>query len=198
MTTYIWEISWLGCTFRTLISHTTLPSCINRLQRTKPDETNTKHTIVLYRNIPRPKAWIMKHSTFFSFRNTRQFVLESNHYHNDVITWKRFPPYWYFVRGIRQSPVDYFTDSHADLWHILVSWVNCWTNKCLAGIQYAMAYMWRHCKDNSIIFPYNTPKKTPISWPSCHLWQTLQHTWTTSSNYNFNYLWMVITGITLH
>ena len=39
----------------------------------------------------------------------------------------------------------------------MVSWLNCWTNQRLAGIQYAIVFMWRHCDDNTITFFYNTP-----------------------------------------
>ena len=27
-------------------------------------------------------------------------------YHDDVIKWKHFPRYWFFVRGIHRSPVN--------------------------------------------------------------------------------------------
>ena len=38
--------------------------------------------------------------------DTRDFSSVSREIHDDVMTWKRFPFYWPFVRGISRSPVD--------------------------------------------------------------------------------------------
>ena len=42
--------------------------------------------------------------------------------HNDVIIWKHFPRYWFFVRGNHRSPVDSpHKASDAELWSVLWS-----------------------------------------------------------------------------
>ena len=56
--------------------------------------------------------------------------------HDDVITWKHFPRYWPFVRGIHRSPV---ISSHKDQWcgalmfSMICAWFNVWVNNRGAG-----------------------------------------------------------------
>ena len=52
--------------------------------------------------------------------------------HNDVIKWKHFPRYWYFVRGIHRSLVN---SPHKGQWRgaFLIGWINSWVNNCGAG-----------------------------------------------------------------
>ena len=57
-------------------------------------------------------------------------------WHGDVITWKCFPHYWPFVRGIHQSLRH---SPHKGQWcgHLMFplmsAWINCWTNSPVAG-----------------------------------------------------------------
>ena len=54
-----------------------------------------------------------------------------NTYHDHVIKWKIFPPYWPFVRGIHRSPVN---SPHKGQWHgalvfsLTCVWINGWVN----------------------------------------------------------------------
>ena len=56
--------------------------------------------------------------------------------HDDVITWKHFPRYWPFVRGIHRSPVN---SPHKSQWRgalmfsLICSWINGWVNNREAG-----------------------------------------------------------------
>ena len=57
-------------------------------------------------------------------------------HHDDVITWKHFPRYWPFVRGIHRSPVN---SPHKGQWRgaLMFSlncvWINSWVNNREAG-----------------------------------------------------------------
>ena len=56
--------------------------------------------------------------------------------HDDVIKWKLFPRYWYFVRGIHRSPVN---SPHKGRWRgtlmfsLICVWTNGWVNNRDAG-----------------------------------------------------------------
>ena len=51
--------------------------------------------------------------------------------HDDIIKWKHFPRFWFFVRGIHRSPVD---SPHKGQWRgalmfsQICAWTNCWAN----------------------------------------------------------------------
>ena len=51
--------------------------------------------------------------------------------HDDVISWKHFPRYWPFVRGIHRSPVN---SPHKGQWrgalifNLICAWINGWVN----------------------------------------------------------------------
>ena len=57
-------------------------------------------------------------------------------HHDDVITWKHFPRYWPFVRGIHWWPVH---SPHKGQWRgalmfsLICAWINCWVNNSKAG-----------------------------------------------------------------
>ena len=57
-------------------------------------------------------------------------------YHDDVIKWKQFPPYWSFVRVIHRSPV---TSPHkvqgrgALILSLICPWINGWVNNREVG-----------------------------------------------------------------
>ena len=57
-------------------------------------------------------------------------------YHDDVIKWKHFPPYWPFVRRIHRSPVN---SPHKGQWggpfifSLICVWINGWVNNREAG-----------------------------------------------------------------
>ena len=50
-------------------------------------------------------------------------------WHDDVIKWKYFPPYWPFVWGIHMSPVNFL---HKGQWRraLVFSMICAWTNSC--------------------------------------------------------------------
>ena len=56
--------------------------------------------------------------------------------HDAAITWKRFPRYWPFVRGIHRSPVN---SPHKGQWHgalmfyLICAWTNCCVNNRATG-----------------------------------------------------------------
>ena len=56
--------------------------------------------------------------------------------HDDVITWKHFPRYWLYVRGIHRSPVN---SPHKGQWRgalmfsLICAWINGWVNNREAG-----------------------------------------------------------------
>ena len=56
--------------------------------------------------------------------------------HDDVITWKHFPRYWPFVRGIHRSPVN---SPHKGQWRgalvfsLICAWIDDWVNNREAG-----------------------------------------------------------------
>ena len=59
------------------------------------------------------------------------------HFHDDVISWKHFPRYWPFVRGIHRSPVN---SPHKCQWRgtmmgffFICARINCWVNNREAG-----------------------------------------------------------------
>ena len=57
-------------------------------------------------------------------------------FHDDVIKWKYFPPYWPFVRGIHRSPVDSLHKGHwrgAFIFALICPWTNGWANYRDAG-----------------------------------------------------------------
>ena len=51
--------------------------------------------------------------------------------HDDAIKWKHFPRYWFFVRGIHRSPVNF---PHKGQWRgilmfsLICAWKNNWVN----------------------------------------------------------------------
>ena len=54
----------------------------------------------------------------------------------DVITWKHFPRYWSFARGIHRSPVNSPHKSQrpgALMFYSICSWINGWVNNREAG-----------------------------------------------------------------
>ena len=57
-------------------------------------------------------------------------------FHDDVIKWKHFPPYWPFVRGIHQWLVN---SPHEGQWRgalifsLIRAWINGWVNNREAG-----------------------------------------------------------------
>ena len=59
------------------------------------------------------------------------FSVECNYSHDDVITWRHFPHYWLFVRGIHRSPVN---SPHKGQWcgalmFSLICALNKWLSK---------------------------------------------------------------------
>ena len=66
---------------------------------------------------------------------------------DDVMTWKRFPHYWPYVKEIHQSPVDFPSqkDSNAGFDVFLDVSLNNRFNKQPRLIEDAMTVMWRHC-----------------------------------------------------
>ena len=57
---------------------------------------------------------------------------------DDVIQWKHFPRYWYFVRGIHRSSVN---SSHKCQWHgalmfsLICAWMNGWHSREAGGLR---------------------------------------------------------------
>ena len=57
-------------------------------------------------------------------------------WHDDVIKWKHFPPYWPFVRGIHRSQMN---SPHKGQWRgallfsLICAWINDWVNNRDAG-----------------------------------------------------------------
>ena len=57
-------------------------------------------------------------------------------FYDDVITWKHFPLYWYFVRGNHRSPVDSPAERDAKIWWFHVFFdirIKCWPNNVVVG-----------------------------------------------------------------
>ena len=68
--------------------------------------------------------------------------------HDDVITWKLFPRYWPFVRGIHRSPVNSPHKGHwrgALMFSLLCAWINGWVYNVEAG------KLRRHCAHYDVI-----------------------------------------------
>ena len=64
------------------------------------------------------------------------------HSHDDVITWKYFPRYWPFVRGIHQWPVNSPHKSQgrgALMFSLICVWINRWSNNMRLVISGAIA-----------------------------------------------------------
>ena len=86
--------------------------------------------------------------------------------HDDVIRWKHFPRYCPFVRGIRQSPVNF---PHKGQWRgslmfsLICAWINAWINNREAGD------LTRHhaCNDTSHTQPKNTSGQKPTYMQEC-------------------------------
>ena len=60
--------------------------------------------------------------------------------HDDVMTWKRFPHYWPFVRGINRWPVLPLVKGRwcgSLVFNLLSAWVSCWTNG-------RITFLWHH------------------------------------------------------
>ena len=85
-------------------------------------------------------------------------------YHDDVISWKHFPCYWPFVRGIHRTPVNH---PHKGQWRgalvffFICAWMNGWVNNREAGD------LTRHCAyyDGTIIqqmHSLNASKRIPF------------------------------------
>ena len=61
---------------------------------------------------------------------------ELSYEHEDVMNWKHFPRYWFFVRGIHRSPGN---SPHKALWRgglvftLIYAWTNGWVNNRDAG-----------------------------------------------------------------
>ena len=72
-------------------------------------------------------------------------------YHDDVIKWKHFPPYWTFVRGIHQSPVN--SPHIGQCCGALVFSFICALNKRLSKHSWGWWFetpsysLWCHCND---------------------------------------------------
>ena len=89
--------------------------------------------------------------------------------HDDVITWKHFPRYWPFVRGIHRSPVN---SPHKGQWRgalmfsLICVWINGWLNNRGAGD--SRRYR-AHC-DVAEMDIYraviDSPTNTSTPWPS--------------------------------
>ena len=57
-------------------------------------------------------------------------------WHDDIITWKHFPRYWPFVKGILRSPVDSLNKGQwrgASVSPLICAWTNGWANNWYAG-----------------------------------------------------------------
>ena len=69
-------------------------------------------------------------------RSDRWLSERPQHFHDDVIKWKRFPRCWPFVGGIHRSPVN---SPHKVQWHgalmfsLICAWMNGWVNTRDAG-----------------------------------------------------------------
>ena len=80
------------------------------------------------------------------------FIVDYIMQHDDVITWKHFPRYWPFVRGIHRFPVN---SSHKGQWRgalifsLICVWINDWVNNREAGDlrRHRGHYIWRHCNE---------------------------------------------------
>ena len=82
-------------------------------------------------------------------------------YHDDVIKWKHFPPYWPFVRVIHRSPVNY---PHKGQWRealmfsMICACLNGWVNNREAGdlrrhlAYYDVIVMLLLCRNQSPVF----------------------------------------------
>ena len=79
-------------------------------------------------------------------------------WHDDVIKWKHFPRYWFFVRGIHRSPVRRSFDVFLVTFSLICAWTNGWVNNREAG------ELTRHCAH------YNV---TVMDMLSCRI----QHQW---------------------
>ena len=97
--------------------------------------------------------------TMITYR--RHYTTTPSFTHLDVMSWKRFPYYWTFVRRIHPSPMD---SLHKDLlcgafivlpFLILMS--------CGSVIQNDMALMWRHCYIQTVV-TYRRPYATASSF----------------------------------
>ena len=70
------------------------------------------------------------------FPACRSWVFSFILWYDDVITWKHFPCYWPFVRGIHRSPVN---SPHKGQWRwalmfsLICAWRNGWINNGEAG-----------------------------------------------------------------
>ena len=65
-------------------------------------------------------------------------ILDRNvyHCHDNYMTWKRFPHYWPFVRGIYHFPLDYLHEGPIKMsfnFVVVLAWAKCWTNSRFTG-----------------------------------------------------------------
>ena len=78
----------------------------------------------------------MFHKTASVQFSRAKMVPPTQSFHNDVIKWKHYSPYWPFVRRIhRHRWIPITKASHAELWCFLWSapWINGWVNNRDAG-----------------------------------------------------------------
>ena len=87
--------------------------------------------------------------------------LWNGEWHNNVIKWKRFPPYWPFVRGIHRLPLN---SPHKGQWRgalmvsLICAWINGWVSNQDAGVlrrnrgHYDVTVMFRNDKTGSCLF----------------------------------------------
>ena len=73
--------------------------------------------------------------------------------HDAAISWKHFPRYWPFVRGIHRSPVNF---PHKGQWRgalmfsLICNWINGWVNNREPG------ELRRHCAHYDVIVMHTT------------------------------------------
>ena len=69
-------------------------------------------------------------------KQTNWFPVTGNYIHDDVIKWKPFPRYWFFVRGIHLLPLNSPSKGQwrgALMFSMICAWINGWVNNHQAG-----------------------------------------------------------------
>ena len=90
---------------------------------------------------------------------------------DDVIKWKHFMRYWWFVRGIHRSPVN---SPHKGQWRgalmfsLIRTRINGWVNSREA--ETLSRLLWRHCNEQWYTMPLRTQWRFVNSMHIIHPW----------------------------
>ena len=83
---------------------------------------------------------------------------------NTNTTWKPFPHYRSFVRGIQQLPVDPLHKGPVILSYyifLVLAWANCWTNSWVAS---DLILSWWHVNERNVVFMIKHLHWVKTSW----------------------------------